>query len=117
MANSNIKVDLRKLNGAFVTNIKGKTATKTCLVIPIEDAHLYLGQKGCYLNLTAIEMQNSKYGDTHCVKQNLDRAVYDAMTQAERDAQPILGSVKPIERAQPSIDHEAIIAEEEDLPF
>ncbi len=58
MANYSIKTDLLKLQGAFVTNIKGKTATKKCLCIPIEGSGLFLGEKGCYLNMTAIEMQN-----------------------------------------------------------
>lgn len=58
MANFSIKTDLLKLKGAFVTNLKGKTATKRCLIIPVDDAGLFIGEKGVYLNLTAIEMQN-----------------------------------------------------------
>lgn len=54
MSNSSIKVNLLQLKGAFVTNLKGKTATKRCLVIPVDDANIYVGQKGCYLNMTAI---------------------------------------------------------------
>lgn len=30
-------LNLRGLNGAFITNIKGKTATKRCVCIPIDD--------------------------------------------------------------------------------
>ena len=105
--NQSIKLDLLKLKGAAVVNLKGKTATKRCLVIPIEDAQLFLGQKGCYLNLTAIEMQNSQYGDT----------VYDAMTEEERNAQPIIGSVKPLIKQAPAIEASNIVANEDDLPF
>jgi hypothetical protein len=36
MANYNIKSDMLEITGAFVTNIKGKTAVKRCLVIPAE---------------------------------------------------------------------------------
>ncbi len=32
MANFSIKLDLQKLNGAFVTNLQGKAATKTCVL-------------------------------------------------------------------------------------
>ena len=43
MANFSIKTDLLKLKGAFVTNLKGKTATKRCLIIPVDDAGLFIG--------------------------------------------------------------------------
>lgn len=46
MANYSIKTDLLKLQGAFVTNIKGKTTTKRCLCIPIDGSGLFLGEKG-----------------------------------------------------------------------
>ena len=45
MANYSIKTDLLKLQGAFVTNIKGKTATKQCLCIPIAVSGLFLGSR------------------------------------------------------------------------
>ena len=77
MANYSIKADLLKLQGAFVTNIKGKTATKQCLCIPIAESGLFLGKQGCYLNLTAIEMQNPRFEDTHCIKVQFDKAIYD----------------------------------------
>ena len=69
MANFSIKADLLKVKGAFVTNLKGKTSTKRCLVIPIDESGMYLGEKGCYLNLTAFEMREERYGDTHVLKQ------------------------------------------------
>lgn len=58
MGNFSIKEDLLKLKGAFITNFKGRTETKRCLVIPVDDSGLYVGEKGVYLNLTAIEMEN-----------------------------------------------------------
>jgi len=117
MSNYSIKQDLLKLKGAFVTNLKGKTATKRCLVIPIDDARLFLGQKGVYLNLTAIEMQNSQYGDTHCIKQSFDKEVYERMTDEERNAQPILGGLRPLKRAEQAIEASNIVEAEDDLPF
>lgn len=117
MSNSSIKVNLLQLQGAFVTNLKGKTATKRCLVIPVDDANLYVGQKGCYLNMTAIEMQNSQYGDTHCIKQNLEKSVYDAMTDEQRRAMPIIGSMRPFEKSQAALDTSYMVESNEDLPF
>lgn len=117
MSNQSIKVNLLQLQGAFVTNLKGKTETKRCLVIPVDDAHLYVGQKGCYLNMTAIEMQNSQYGDTHCIKQNLDKSVYEAMTEEQRRAMPIIGSVKPLEKSPAALDTAYMVQSDDDLPF
>ena len=46
MGNFSIKEDLLKLKGAFITNFKGRTETKRCLVIPVDDSGLYVGEKG-----------------------------------------------------------------------
>ena len=75
MGNFGIKIDLLKLKNSFVTNLKGKAATKRCLVIPIDDSGVYLGEKGVYLNLTAVEMREQRYGDTHVLKQSLAKEV------------------------------------------
>lgn len=96
MGNFGIKIDLLKLKNSFVTNLKGKAATKRCLVIPIDDSGVYLGEKGVYLNLTAVEMREQRYGDTHVLKQSLAKEVYQAMSEEERMAQPIFGALKPI---------------------
>lgn len=74
MANYSIKADLLKVKGAFVKDLKGRTgAVKRCLIIPIEDSGMFLGEKGCYLNMTAIEMREARYNDTHCVKVSLPK--------------------------------------------
>ena len=99
MANYSIKTDLLKLKGAFVTNLRGKTATKRCLIIPVDEAGLFVGEKGVYLNLTAIEMQNPKFSETHCVKVSLDKERYDAMTEEER--QECLENHKPKDGERP----------------
>ena len=123
MANYSIKVDLQKVQGAFVTNIKGKTATKRCLCIPIDESGLFLGKQGCYLNLTAIEMQNPQYNDTHCLKVSYDKDVYDRMTEEQKAAQPIVGGLHELKRKQQAaVDlsnstYPNYAATEEDLPF
>lgn len=122
MANYSIKADLLKLTGAFVTNIKGKTATKKCLCIPIEESGMFLGKQGCYLNLTAIEMQNPQFSDTHCLKVSYDREVYERMTDEEKNSQPIVGGLHELKKKQQAaVDLSAAnpyFAETtEDLPF
>ena len=110
MANYGIKIDLLKLKGAFMRNLKGKETTKRCVIIPIDDCDgIYLGEKGCYLNMTAIEMQEPKYIDTHCID--------------ERNAIPILGGLHAVEAKQATMPVNGTLGEdafppgEDDLPF
>lgn len=102
------KQNLLALPGAFVANIQGKTAKKRCLCIPIEDAHLYEGEKGVYLNLNMWVSKNSQYGDSHYLTQNLSKEVWDAMTEEQKKSQPILGNVKvmdlPPKQVQEAVD-------------
>lgn len=100
MANFGIKLDLLKVAGAFLTNFKGRTQTKRCLVIPIDDSGMYLGQKGLYLDLTAIELREPQYQDTHCIKQSLPKEVFEQLTDEQKQQLPILGGLRPIERKQ-----------------
>lgn len=116
MDNISIKIDLLKLNGARVVKAGGVTG----LFIPSEvNKELYIGQKGAYLNLTAIQLRNpSPYGDTHLVKGNIPRDVFDRMSEEQRKALPILGNARPLvkqESSAPAIQPQ--VEELEDLPF
>lgn len=122
MSNFGIKIDLLKLKNSFVTNLQGKSETKRCLVIPIDDARLFIGEKGVYLNLTGVEMQEARYDDTHFIKQQLPKDVYQAMSEEERMKQPILGSMRPIAAAQRQMEvtqttPATAVEEPDDLPF
>lgn len=118
MTNYSIKTDLLKIKGAFVTNIKGKSITKRCICIPIDDSGLFLGKQGCYLNMTAIEMQNPQFGDTHCIKVSHEKGVYERMTEEEKREQPIIGGLHPLERKQEQMPVTSYsIPEDEGLPF
>ena len=98
MSNYSIRLDLLRLQGAFTRNLKGKTATKRCLIIPIDDnPGMFLGEKGCYLNAVAYETRNNQYGDTHMVKPDLPKEVRERMTEDERRNQPILGNMRPMQ--------------------
>ena len=96
MSNLSIKVNLTKIKGAALVNLQGKTSKKQCIVIPVEDAGLYVGDKGVYLNLTAIGYREQKYEDSHFIKQSVSKEDYDAMSEEDRNAQPICGGVKPM---------------------
>lgn len=120
MANFSIKVNLLKLTGAFVSNIKGKTSTKRCVVIPVDDSRLFVGEKGVYLNLTAIEMREARYDETHCLKLDLGKEERETMTEEEIRTMPILGGLKPIERRSTEMPFNTSIdvsESEDDLPF
>ena len=102
--NYGIRIDLQKLHNAFLRNFTGKSATKRCICIPIDDnPEIYLGEKGCYLNVTANETEKSQYADTHYVKGNIPREVYDKLTEEQRKAIPILGNMKPIQPKQQAV--------------
>lgn len=94
MGNISVKLNLRQLIH-IEREVTGKDGSKVkCLVIPIKANRLFEGDKGTYLDITAIEIKN-KVGDskdTHLLKQNLSKEVYDAMTEEQRNAMPILGN-------------------------
>lgn len=124
MANYRIKIDLLKLRGASVQNVQGKTATKRCVIIPVDECDgVFLGEKGCYLTMTAIEMREPKFSDTHCIKPDIPKEQRDTMTEVERNAVQILGGLHEIQKQQPppmqvtSILDRAAIPDESNLPF
>ena len=98
MANYAIKLDLKKIQGTFVTKIAGKTQTKTCICIPTDSTGIFLGEKGCYLDLVAWEMENPKYEDTHSIKPNLSKSLRDSLTEEQRRSIPFIGGLRPLEQ-------------------
>ena len=67
------------------------------LIIPIEENNIFQGEKGAYLNITAIEIKDrSKFAadqkDTHLLKLDMPKEKYDAMTDEQKKAMPILGN-------------------------
>lgn len=123
MANYGIRIDLLKLKGAAVRNLQGRTATKRCLIIPVDECDgMYLGEKGCYLNCTAIEMKEQKYQDTHCIKPEIPKEKRELMSEEERNAVPIIGGLRAIERKDATMQVNGTIGADsfetyEDLPF
>lgn len=116
MANFGIRIDLLKLKGAFLRNIKGKTSTKRCLIIPIDECDgIYVGSKACYLNLVAIGLRDPKFDDTHCVKANLTKEQCEALTDEEYKAIPIIGGMHEIEAKQETITVRETLSEEDIL--
>lgn len=108
MANISIKLNMTQLKHVTreMTGKDGVTKVK-CLIIPISENMIYEGEKGAYLNLTAIEIKDrSKMSatqkDTHLVKQDIPKDKYDLMTDEERQSLPILGNAILWGRQEPA---------------
>lgn len=113
------RTNLLKLKNAFVANLTGKSGQKkACLIIPIEEAHLFVGEKGVYLDTLVYESKDNSYGDTHLVKQSFPKRIFEAMSEEERKQIPILGNIRPMApktiTAAPTIEPDQI---PDDLPF
>jgi hypothetical protein len=134
MPNISIKINLRQLKHVE-REMKGQGDKMIkCLIIPLEENMIYQGEKGAYLNLTAIEIKDrSKFSadqkDTHLIKQDVPKDKYEAMTEEQRKAMPIIGNAilwgrqesAPVESAE--LSNSAIDAynenqeEDDGLPF
>jgi hypothetical protein len=131
MGNISIRLNLRQLSHVE-REMTGNDGQKLkVLIIPIEENKLYVGEKGVYLDITAIEIKN-KVGDskdTHLLKQSFAKEVYEAMSESERTASPILGNAiqwgrqEPAPVASTTLSESAVDAyndnseEDSDLPF
>lgn len=123
-----VKINLLKLKNVSVLSIKGKDETKRCVVIPIEDNHLFTSvnengkPKSVYMDLTAWGLRNPKYEETHMIKQCFPKDVREGMSKEQLQAMPILGGLReiPSTKGDASATCEAPLAEianVDDLPF
>ena len=103
MGNISIKLNLKQLKH-IEREMKGKDGNKIrVLIFPVAENNFYEGDKGTYLDMTAIEIKNKKGDskDTHLVKQNLPKEVYSNMTDEEKKSTSILGNAIVWERREP----------------
>lgn len=128
MTNFNAKINLMKLKRAGIMSIQGRGETLRCLVIPVKENHLFISSdeqnkpKAAYLDLTAWELRNPKYDETHMIKQSLPKEVREQMSDEELKAQPIIGGLKPFESEQQNAAGScdapfAQVGDYNDLPF
>ncbi len=94
MSNISIKINFRQLKSA-VRVMKGINGDVECLIIPIDQNHLVKGEKGIYLDMVGFELKEKKADrkDTHLVKQNFPKEVFEAMTDEQKRETPILGNM------------------------
>lgn len=110
MSNYNIRIALTRLKGAKVMDIEGKTCTKRCVVIPIDnedgtvqDAYeakveglpTWKPLDDVQLNLTAFEFRDAKFGQSHGIKVSFSRKRMETMKEEELRSMPFIGNLKP----------------------
>lgn len=117
--NYNGKIDLKKFKNSALIDIKGKTTTKRCICIPIEDNNLFVGEKGVYFDFILREIAEDKrqFGNTHIICSNIPKEKFEKMTEEEKKAQPILGQIKEYQAAQMQATAEVTPGDDSDVPF
>ena len=100
MSNYNAKINLAKLEGFGKVTLTGQSGKPTrCVVLPIEENHLFEGKDGTYLDLSIIESASSQYGDTHFITRGKSQEEREQeKVSGERLRLPILGNLKPFGR-------------------
>jgi hypothetical protein len=131
--NYRLKINVKKLNKAFIFPIQGKFEKVDCLCIPVsefyegkpdKDGHIPL-----YCNLEITEKkQIGQYNDTHFAKQSLEKASYNALSDEQKKNIPIIGNMElskfgnntPTQPNEPQAQAQAQAQEEPEgdgLPF
>lgn len=120
MSKLGIKLNLMRLKNAALITVKGKTATKRGVFIPLDDNDIFEGESGAYLSLVAFEA-NLSDGKTHIVKRSIKREDVEAMTEEQRKSIPIVGDIKPFGMSATAANPEGLEIEtsegSDDLPF
>lgn len=139
---SNVKIvgsiNLARLSNVGIMNVKGKTGTKKCVVVPIEDNDIYINVKekttmdgskyeskiyalGCEIYE---KREPDQYGNTHYAKCSVSKNYIEHHSQEEVDSRNkiYLGDFKPVEiptsNQAASISAPAVEAgDDSDLPF
>lgn len=116
MGNFNIRIDLDKIPGAKVMDIKGETQTRRCVVIPIDNARgtvvdeytKFDNNLGAVttrplahvqLLATAYESASQGFGSTHYIKPQVSKECFERMTEEQTRALPFIGSLRPCKGA------------------
>ena len=115
----NLNTNLLRLPGAFVHDVQGRTATKRCIIVPIEDGLLHEGTCGVYLSSSLQPLKkSSKNGSTHYQRVSLPKEKFESLTQSDKDKIPVLGYLTPHERMPLTVKEETpIVITDESITF
>lgn len=112
MGNFNIKIELDRIPGAKIMDIKGETATRRCIVIPIDNDrgtvideykkfdHSLGGMTSkplahVQLLATAYESANQNYNSSHYIKPQVSKEYFERMSETQVHNLPFIGSLQP----------------------
>ena len=110
MSNYNLRIALTKIKGAKVMDVEGKTCTKRCIVIPIDneegtvvDAYeanrdgvmTWKPLNDVFVNLSTFEFKEKRYGQSHGLKVQFSKRRLESMSEDELRAMPFIGNMKP----------------------
>lgn len=112
MGNFNIKIELDRIPGAKIMDIQGDTATRRCVVIPIDNErgtvideykkfdHGLGGMTSkplehVQLLATAYESANQNFGSSHYIKPQVSREYFERMSETQVRGLPFIGSLQP----------------------
>lgn len=119
MSNFNIEIDLLKLKDAKVADVQGRSQTRRCICIPINndfgtvtDSYLTrdpqsgevqeVRKKGVTLKVVAYELKDPSKGQSHLLKPAVNKETYERLTEEDLRKMPWIGNVKPWESPDPS---------------
>lgn len=112
MGNFNVKIELDRIPGAKIMDIKGDVATRRCIVIPIDNErgtvideykkfdHGLGGMTSkplehVQLLATAYESANQNFGSSHYIKPQVSREYFERMSETQVRSLPFIGSLQP----------------------
>lgn len=110
--NLNIDLNLLKLDKACILSVQGKFETKKGVFIPIDDNDIYVSVEGdkpkaAYLNITAWESREEKFGQTHYIKQSFSKQYRESVGDEAIKNKPIIGNGKVMVTKEVSNDFKA----------
>lgn len=86
-----LKLNLTQLKHARMKTTKGVE----CIVIPIVENYLFIGEKGIYLDIVGFEVKNPQPGkDTHLLKQSFSKEKLATFTDEQKKSLPIIGNAR-----------------------
>lgn len=95
MENFNLKLNIAAFQHV-VRKMKNKAGQSIeCVILPVEGNYMFKGDKGLYVDITAIAVKDPKFDDTHILKQGLPKEVYEKLTDEQKKSTPIFGNMGP----------------------
>lgn len=100
MGNFNIKIELDRIPGAKIMDIKGDVATRRC-IDECEKFDHGLGAmtsrplEHVQLLATAYESANQSFGSSHYIKPQVSREYFERMSETQVRGLPFIGSLQP----------------------